>query len=356
LRTFSQVILLVYASLGFAQRVSAESDNRIAVVGLKEHNALTRQLVAELRTLDFHVVLSDAPIASWRELRELARQLKVAAAVWIAGIDEPTIEIWVVDLVTAKTVQRSIEQGRRRNHSSSRVLAMRVIELLRASFREIANSSVPPQESEVNPSVAVRAMVAQSESNPRFKKNEQPQSSEAPDLSPTDRVILSLGPAVALSIGGIGAAAQAFIGLHWLVSYPWGISGFLRAPVVGVTLTNTNSSADLFLSSAGAGPYVLVSPPSSRWPLEIGLGVAWLATYMKGKTVDPFESKNVLATSATLYAQVALCYRIYRHVSVRFEMQTGAAFSPIIVRFADQTQGRWGRFYGIGSTGLDIGF
>lgn len=345
------LVVVLVASLGAVPSAAANSENRIAVVGLAQDNTLTRQLNAELRTLEFQVILSDEPIGSWRELRDLARRLKVAAAVWITGIDQPTMEIWVVDRVTGKTVQRSIERNSGRAGSSSRVLAMRVIELLRASFREIETSSEPPRESEVEPSSAVRAMAVARE---RGSEKQAPVvvRERPPEL--ISRVSVFLGPELGWSIEGLAPSVQACVGIHWLFSHPWGIAGHLRAPTAGVTLDGEYGSADVFIGSIGIGPYYLFTAPTSRWRPEVGIGIGWVASYMKGNAVEPFESKSAFATSFALFARAGLLLQVTGALGVRLELQAGSALPPIVVRLAGEDQATWGRLYGGATLALEV--
>jgi hypothetical protein len=347
-----KVFLILLAAVTLPSRATANTDNRIAVVGLTEDNALARQLKAELLTLEFQVVFSDEPVGSWRALRDLARRLKVAAAVWITAIDQPTIEIWVVDLVTGKTVQRSIEWRLKQGRSSPRVLAMRVIELLRASFREVAPSSQPPQEGEVKPSSAVRAMAGAAENDggkqPKKGKVQMPSPEKISPLS------LRLGLSVEAGSGGIKPSVHALVGLNWLFSDPWGIATYLLAPTVSVTLAREKGSADILISSIGIGPYYLFSAPASSWRPDIGLAIASIACYMEGKSVDPFNSKSTVATSAAFFSRIGLSVRATSRIGIRAEALVGSVVPRIVVRFADQDQARWGRLYGVGTLGLDI--
>jgi hypothetical protein len=340
---------------GLCFGVAASSENRIALVGLAPDHALTRQLDAELRTLDFQVVVSEAPVVSWRELKDRARQLKVAAAVWITGIDQPTIEIWVVDLVTGKTVQRTIERKADGEESNSRVLAMRVIELLRASFREIETSPKPLRESEVKPSTAVRAMAVTREpdADKRSKKSGTGKVHSASDT--TGRWSLALGPGFAWSIGGIAPSFQIAAGVNWLVNYPWGIAARVQAPAGSVTESGDNGSAQLFISHIAIGPYTLLLDPNGRWQPGIGIEVAWIAAYMQGEAAEPFEAKNTFASSLALSARPALVYLATEDIGVRVELQAGTVLPPLELRFAGQEQATWGRFYTSALLALEVG-
>jgi hypothetical protein len=340
---------LVIAAVSVPSNASASSENRIALVGLASNSTLTRQLNAELRTLDFQVVLARETVSTWRELWELARRLEVAAAVWITGADQPVMEIWVVDLVTGKTVQRSIEQSGTGGGAASRVLAMRVIELLRASFREIANAANPPREGEVRPSDAVRAMAASGNSAARGRAR-QPGQTEGNRRR--QKLSLTVGPSLAISTGGIKPFLQADLGLNWLFHRPWGVSGVLRAPIMGASVHNRDGSADLFPTSLEIEPYYSLLAQSAPWQSEIGVGFAWLGLLMRGKADEPLQGKNAFATSIALLGRASLIYQMTAGLAIRLDLQGSSAPTPIAVRFAGRNQATWGKLAGLSMVAL----
>lgn len=354
MRGIGRLLFIVCAFLGLCFGVAASSENRIALVGLASDHALTRQLDAELRTLDFRVVVSEAPVSSWRELRDRARELKVAAAVWITGIDQPTIDIWVVDLVTGKTVQRSIERQTGGGDSNSRVLAMRVIELLRASFREIDTSLKPLRESEVKASTAVRAMAVTGKSDVD-KRSKNSETGNVPSTNETtDQLSLVLGPGFGLSIGGIAPSVQIVAGVDWLVDHPWGIAGRVQAPAVSVSESGDNGSAQLYLNHVAIGPYYLFFDRNSRWQAGIGIEVAWVLAYMEGDAVEPLEARDTFASSFAFSARPALVYLATENLGIRVELTAGTVILPIEIRFAGQEQATWGRFYSSAILALEV--
>ncbi|MBN1656635.1 MAG: hypothetical protein JXA30_22880 [Deltaproteobacteria bacterium] len=349
-----QILVILSVLLCMCSEARANSGNRIALVGLAPEHALTRQLDAELGTLKFEVVLSDAPIKSWRELRDLARRLKVAAAVWITGVDRQAIEIWVVDLVTGKTVQRSIQREASARDSSSRVLAMRVIELLRASFREIAMSSRPPRESEVKPSTEVRAMAVNHEIEVQQRVMTDDTDTMRAANTASSRLSLVIGSGPGYSIGGVAPAIQIAGGVNWLVEYPWGIAARVQTSAGGITESGDNGSAELYIGNIAFGAYALLTDYDSRWRSEIGIAVAWIAAYMEGKALEPYESKNAFASSFALFTRLALVYLASENLGVRLELSTGRVVEPLVVRFAEHDQATWGKLYCGALLALDI--
>ena len=129
----------------------------------------TVRLRGELTSDGFYVRVVEAPAtADLRDSLEAAAALPdVEAVVAIFG-DPPTdsVELWVIDHVTHKTVTRRVPADPQSTRSAE-VLSIRALELLRASFLEIAikthnppPSSAEPASPEPPPEVARMTQVA----------------------------------------------------------------------------------------------------------------------------------------------------------------------------------------------------
>lgn len=115
------------------------------------------RLKGELTSAGFETEIVDAPTGaadrSRNGLERLAVQRKANAVVAIIGDLAPdSVEVWVIDQVTGKSVVRRMP-FEPSAPQASKTLALRAIELLRASFLEIELSvhrrpSAPPQQHE----------------------------------------------------------------------------------------------------------------------------------------------------------------------------------------------------------------
>jgi hypothetical protein len=80
-------------------------------------------------------------------LERMAPTLSATALVAVvSGADATSAELWVVDRVTGKTVVRRVRADPKASTRIAEVLAVRAVELLRASFLELAISAQPPAE------------------------------------------------------------------------------------------------------------------------------------------------------------------------------------------------------------------
>ncbi len=325
-----------------APETRAEAGSRVAIVGIAPGHQLTRQLRAELSMLGFEVVVSGEgeKVETWKQLQSLARELRVAAAIWLPSADEPRLEIWVVDRVTGKTVERTVQGPRGVDPEADRVIAMRVIELLRASFRELELSDRPPEQSEVQPTAAVRGLAAGAKPRPRA----------------VPRFFVNVGPWLALSPGGLGPLGGLRLGSRWLVYGRLGLELHLLLPAVGTSIEAEEGSARVFLGSVAVGPSYLLTDPAGSWHLDLGAGSGTALLPMRGEAEGIWEGRTRIATSIPVYGRAGIAVRIAREqLRLRLDIQSGALIPAATVRFAGREVARWGEPFVVASVLLDLG-
>jgi hypothetical protein len=105
------------------------------------------RLSAELKIDRFSVQIVDgatvdtAPAA----LSEVARKLDALAAInLVSETGKTSVDVWLVDRVSGKTTMRTVVV--RKSADASSVLAIRAVELLRASLREFESDERPPAD------------------------------------------------------------------------------------------------------------------------------------------------------------------------------------------------------------------
>ena len=135
---------------------------------------------------------------SW--LEQLAEACKADAVVAILGDETPdSVEVWVVDKVTEKTVVRRIPFQPQSDHAP-KTFAIHTLELLRASFLEIdlRPSSRPSKAKSVPPAVA------------HFVDGEKP-------ASRPKRFGVEIGGAAVIGFGDVGPAILPVMRLGWAI-------------------------------------------------------------------------------------------------------------------------------------------
>jgi hypothetical protein len=164
----------------------------------------------ELISAGFGVAIVDGSTSDGRTgrdsrdaLERLAEQQGADAVVAIVGDIAPdSVEVWVVDKLTKKSVIRRLP-FEPQSERAPQTLAIRAIELLRSSFLEIHWAPKEPSEP---PATAPPAVV-------RFVGMEPPPAR-------TERVGVEVGAAGALGFGGVGLAVLPIVRFDWVL-YPW---------------------------------------------------------------------------------------------------------------------------------------
>lgn len=306
---------VVLASLLVATPVSAPR----VVLRTEALRDVERRLESELRALGFQVeVDTSAEVLTWRSLRKRARDAQAIAAIQLQQ-GEGELELWVSDLSTGKVLIRALPT---QAASSPRVVALRVVELLRVSLREVGAPSTVDVAEAPPPPEPVLAAVSPPPSPPRWWA--------------------SVGALGTLGPGGVSASGQLVLGAS-VRMLPWlscGLEGWV--PVLPGQVTGPEGLADLRLFGgflgARATPWAgaRVEPGAS---LRLGVVGAELV----GTAVAPFigrlERVAVPAGALALDARLVLSTT----VALRAEFFATLAVPPIVVVFGERVAARFGQ-------------
>ncbi len=330
------------AALLLAPSLPARADaTRAVVVGPASADVVAR-LQDELAALglDVDVVAWDG-LPPWRVLRDLARAREATVAIAVAP-QLSEIEIWIVDRATGKATVRSVAVPAGDPDESARIGALRAVELLRVSLREL-EAGPPPPEAEVGapPEVAVVA---------------------APPGEALDAAVeparwwLGVGAGMLWARGGTKAVASLAAGLRWLP---------LEFLSVAVTASLPVSAARV---SAAEGE-TTIRPwwafVEVRWlPLEgrgwfqpdAGLGLGVTVLTMEGTARDPFVGTTDEIAAFEWHGVVGLELRPVNWLGVRLDTCLGMTIPEIGVSFAGRRVAHWGRPLVGASLALEVGW
>src|SRR4051794_28291196 len=168
------------------------------------------RLKGELISAGFETEIVDGAVAMTGEradsrarLEQLAARRGADAVVAIVGDLSPdSVEVWVIDKVTGKSVVRRVpfEPGAAR---ASETLAIRAIELLRSSFLEI---DLAAHDRRNQPAAAPPAVIHFVEMEPLTRHRET--------------FGVEVGGAAVMSLDGVGPAVLPLVGFDWSLR-PW---------------------------------------------------------------------------------------------------------------------------------------
>jgi hypothetical protein len=285
----------------------AAAPERILLVPASE--AISGRVKAELEALGFEVALSPMTQDDRPALEAAAREYQALAVLRIA---KAGIEVWVMDRLTSSTVLRE-----RVTERDEGLLAVRAVEVLRASLLEVAAPTFVSREPPLPPAVA------------------------PPPTLPT--ASLELGPAIALSPGGVPVTAQAALAFRWYPMPRFDLAVMVLAPTVPATVRSTEGSTTAFLSAVGLQGDFLIAERTATFNARVGAGVGLLWSHLEGSAVSPFEGRveNVWLPLPFLRAGASRALGS----TVRLWLDVGVAITPsrLVIHFAGREVANFGR-------------
>jgi hypothetical protein len=337
IRAGRRALLLAAVTSGFATAATAPAtgDEGPTVVLLQpttSPKAVAGALVrvkGELAAEGFQVEVVSASIEPdvRASLERLApAQAAVATVAVLPGVDPNTAEVWVVDRVTGKTVVRrvTVEVDSLR---ASEVLAVRAVELLRASFLELAIGEGRRTTSPTLPATpsVVRRWVAEGlESEPRWGWG------------------VELGGGVVGSFEGLGPAflplarLEASFRGRYLVRLTG--AGFGPPTTVAVPSGRAEISQELILAD---GAFVFRHGRRLQPVLVIGAGAMHIAA--EGIVSFPYAGRSDQRWAFAAAAGAGIRLHLHRRFELAVEADAVGVWPHPVVRFFNDEVARGGR-------------
>ncbi len=319
-------------------RAEGEAPSTIAVL-CAPGDRFGLRLVAELESLGFAAVIvdpGDAP-ASRAALEASARRAGAVAAIRAVPA-ERGVEVWIADRVTGKTVLRVVPtEG---DVEADAALALRTVELLRASLLEISLPAPPAGEVPATPQL-------------RARMDLPPPAAPAMPAAPVLRIAIGFGPMG--SPGGLGAAGVLDLGVAWMPSDHFGATLFAVIPLSRPDVAGAPGSADLAAGLGGLGARFLLATRASRWAPTIDTGLAVVGLASKGSANPGFTSSSAFAATAAPFVRFGLAFAPTPRFRLRADLLGAVLVQAASVQLAAQQFATWGRPVGLFSAGVDFG-
>lgn len=356
-----RAIALTFAIALTAAKAHAADPPRVVVVAADRDRAMVERLRAELVAMGFDVTL--VPLAegvSTREALEGAAKLHNAVASMHVTAAARGIELWVADRVTGKTVLRDVVAPDGGAHDT---IALRAVELLRASLMEMDAPHPPRGDTPAPPSLRAVAGVPPprapaSGAAPTFATSDVADLAyAAPALRKSPWFGVSIGGAAAWSPGGLGPHAALDVGLRaWVVPR-------VAIEVAGaVPLTTARHDGaegysinrfSLFL----AGARVELGPLGSRVKPSLGGGFALVWLHAEGVGASPgYVGATRDAFTGGPYLRPGLGVVVAGPLRIRADVLAGVAFKKLVLTYASREAAGWGQPFVVGSVGVEMVF
>jgi hypothetical protein len=258
-------------------------------------------------------------------LERLAEQRGADAVVAIVGDVAPnSVEVWVVDKVTGKSVSRRLP-FEPQSERAPQTLAIRAIELLRSSFLEI---HMAPREARQSPASTPPAVF-------RFVGME-------PLAARSERVGVEVGAAAALGFGGVGLAVLPIVRFDWVLR-PWLVGQASFAGLGTRPKVETGAGSAEVAQAYGVVGACYRFRAGRGWQPFLSLSAGALRTSVEGRANSPNQGQAVQQWSflvdGGLGSWIKLRDRFYLALAAHVQM----AEPYLGVRFVDTVVATSGR-------------
>ena len=321
---------------------------RIVILAPTSEDRISLRLQAELRALHFDVpdveLAPDLP--SRAQLEAVARRRDAVAAVRI-GPSSAGVEVWIVDRMTGKTVLREMVTTEGGAASRDATIALRVVELLRASLMEL-DATRPPQ-GEIEPPPLIRALMAP----PRPPSPAPLKSATLPAPIPP-AFSVELGPAALLSTGGFSPSGLVSAAIHHRPAEAFGASLIALIPIVPASVSGPEGATTARFGLLGLGLRGTWTSPGSPWTPTLGGGLAALWQHFEGQPKARFVGTSVNLFSVAPYLRAGLGLTVLPRLRVRADALVGASLPPTVVQFSGRLAATWGVPFVAPTLGLEL--
>ena len=321
-------------SCALTARAGSAPGEQPSIVLLGHGDGIGKQIEAELAAQGFRVVLEPAPepFRGPADIEAAAREASAMGAVYVV-MSQLGVEVWLVDRVTGKTLSRDVlgvSEG-----DEERVVAVRVVELLRATLLEL---ELPEQtQGEVEATPQLRAVASLPSTRPAEDARVEPAPvTHGPWPSATTAGFLFDGAiGINWSVGAIGAAPLGALGAFWQPKprVAVGLSGLV--PIRGANVSGFEGSASVatWQLTTGTRIYPLGGNHAVEPSFGAGLGIIWFQIEgTRAATRYVATSEQLLVASPHL--DVGVRWRLSGDISLRSSLGANYAFPEPAVQFA----------------------
>jgi len=321
-RTTRSLVAMIACLLFVLLPALAHGEERHKILVLLEQTspAFLPRLRAELGSSGFGVAVvkpSTFP-PSRSEIEQLAQQEGATAGLSLIEAGSG-MEIWVVDRITAKTVFREVILGLYDPREAPEVIAIRVVETLRATLMEVEHpratsiDTLPAQEIDV-------------------LANNRP-----------SRFGLGVGGGAAYSPGGLGPTAHLGLAVTWAVTsrFHLALDGLLTPGRARLRGPEGETSVGLYLAGGSLG-FWLTDP---AMPVRLRLGAGAWASFMtlSGEATAPYVSTQSQIITVIPHLDLGLRVSLTHRVGLSLGFSGGMSAPATSVHFAAREVATWGR-------------
>lgn len=304
---------------------------RPSIVLLGSAGSLSSQIEAELSSLGFLVQTREAgsSVETPRQLQAAAREAGAEAAVSV----QPSalgVEVWLVDRVTGKTLSREVVQTQP-GLERERLIAVRVVELLRASLLELQLPS--GTAGEVQASAELQAFAALPSASVARETVQHP---PAPAPTPSYGVLrFSAGWGLSSSVAATRVTPLADLGAFWQPTRRLAVGLTALVPVASADASAAEGSVRIATWQVQAGPriYPLSAAGPIRPFIDVGLALLWFELDA-ARAESPLIAASERLVTAGGHVGLGCNWQLSSHFSLYSTLGASVAAAKPVVQFA----------------------
>ena len=327
--TLCASLILVLLAQGRASHASDEPP-RVALIEDPDETTILPRLHAELSGLglDVRTVLKNKDERLPHDIIEAARTTGAVAAFRIV-VEGDRADVWIADRVTGKVVLR--EMLPRGPKIDGRVVALRAVELLRVSLMELDVRRAP--QGEPPPPVTL--------------------TETSGLLQDLERFSLTADSSFLWSPGGCGPGIGVAAALAWRPTWIGArlSGGSVLAPA---TITRPEGTGEVTTRWLALDAVLQRRRTRITWRPRAGLGVAALATDVRGVPIGPRSANQKTVYTLSPMASVDLGLAVHARVRLGLGVTYLRPLRSVDILIAGTTVGSYGRDIVLANLGVDI--
>ena len=335
-----------------ASRAAGARESSPVVLLASTSPTLAKRLRGELAMLGFAVVLDDAGPQAPEGERPGATALRTGAAIVVRTTARAEgIEVVIVDRITGKTLIRDVFERELATADPDGVVALRVVELLRASLLEL--ESPHPSRGDVEPSSGV-LRATRPDAGAASERAHASRGSDQDEL-PDSFLDLVAAMGGASSVSATGISPTSALEAWWQTPTRLALGAVALIPAGPGAVRSDTESADVYASVLALGARLRLSPRPRRWHVSVGAAAALTWLHLSAAhTTGTHVARVADLWLGGPYADVALGWCFVPTVCASTALRGTVPFPAPFVSFAGREVAELGRPLLAWTLGLEI--
>jgi hypothetical protein len=339
------IALVLLATWARAER------SRVALVGPSQPDVLvaevTSRMKAELAASGFDVVVVSPPDDG--DVRGAVEQVRaepgvVATFAVVSRGSLAGVDVWLSDRITGKTTVKRLDPGPAAADRGPAVLAIRAVELLRASLLQTV---VPPADPAAGGPVHLPQEVS------RFVETRSRETSR--DRPWPGTASFEAGVGAMNGFGGLGLSLVPVLRFAYAVRKEAFVRATLGGPTLGTDVRTAAGSATT-RQEMGLVELAYAFPVASSVAIVTSAGAGVYHLQVQGSALPPYGGGSPHLWSALFDAGVGGALKVGEHSGILLDVHALATLRQAEVTFADGESRTSGRPIGVATLGLWAGF